>query len=77
MFKIKKKIFFKILLLEAGGDESQISDVPALAAYLQLGRMDWKYKVLTIFNLYYKFKEKLYFFFLGGGGVIFVCTYNV
>jgi len=35
---------WKILLLEAGGDESQISDVPALAAYLQLGRMDWKYK---------------------------------
>ncbi|XP_023345601.1 glucose dehydrogenase [FAD, quinone] [Eurytemora carolleeae] len=34
----------KILLLEAGGDETEISDVPALAAYLQLGRMDWKYK---------------------------------
>ena len=32
------------LLLEAGGDETEISDVPALAAYLQLGRMDWKYK---------------------------------
>ena len=36
---------WKILLLEAGGDETEISDVPALAAYLQLGRMDWKYKV--------------------------------
>ena len=36
---------WKILLLEAGGDESEISDVPALAANLQLGRMDWKYKV--------------------------------
>ena len=35
---------WKILLLEAGGDETEISDVPALAAYLQLGRMDWKYK---------------------------------
>ena len=34
----------QILLLEAGGDETEISDVPALAAYLQLGRMDWKYK---------------------------------
>jgi len=33
-----------VLLLEAGGDETEISDVPALAAYLQLGRMDWKYK---------------------------------
>lgn len=29
---------WKILLLEAGGDETEISDVPALAAYLQLGR---------------------------------------
>lgn len=33
-----------MLLLEAGGDETEISDVPALAAYLQLGSMDWKYK---------------------------------
>ena len=30
-------------ILEAGGHETEISDVPALAAYLQLGRMDWKY----------------------------------
>eukprot|EP00092_Neocalanus_flemingeri_P028764 GFUD01031228.1.p1 GENE.GFUD01031228.1~~GFUD01031228.1.p1 ORF type:complete len:650 (+),score=184.87 GFUD01031228.1:243-2192(+) len=35
---------WKVLLIEAGGDETEISDVPALAAYLQLGRMDWKYK---------------------------------
>ena len=46
---------WKILLLEAGGDETEISDVPALAAYLQLGRMDWKYKVKCLwcsrFNL--------------------------
>jgi len=35
---------WKVLLLEAGGDETEISDVPALAACLQLGRMDWKYK---------------------------------
>jgi len=35
---------WKVLLLEAGSDETEISDVPALAAYLQLGRMDWKYK---------------------------------
>ena len=34
----------QVLLLEAGSDETEISDVPALAAYLQLGRMDWKYK---------------------------------
>ena len=35
---------WNVLLLEAGGDETEISDVPALAAYLQLGKMDWKYK---------------------------------
>ena len=35
---------WNVLLLEAGEDETEISDVPALAAYLQLGKMDWKYK---------------------------------
>jgi len=35
---------WRVLLIEAGGEETEISDVPALAAYLQLGRMDWKYK---------------------------------
>jgi len=35
---------WKILLLEAGGDETVISDIPVLAADLQLGRMDWQYK---------------------------------
>ena len=35
---------WKILLLEAGNDETEFSDVPASAANLQLGRMDWKYK---------------------------------
>ena len=34
----------QVLLLEAGGDETEISDVPALAGYLQLSKMDWKYK---------------------------------
>lgn len=33
-----------ILLLEAGGDETELSDVPLLAAYLQLSQLDWKYK---------------------------------
>ncbi|XP_018787280.1 PREDICTED: glucose dehydrogenase [FAD, quinone] [Bactrocera latifrons] len=32
-----------VLLLEAGGDETEISDVPALAGYLQLTDLDWKY----------------------------------
>ena len=35
---------WRILLLEAGGDESEISDVPSLAGYLQLSDMDWKYQ---------------------------------
>ncbi|KAJ8885273.1 hypothetical protein PR048_011470 [Dryococelus australis] len=35
---------WNVLLLEAGGEETEISDVPTLAAYLQLSDMDWKYK---------------------------------
>jgi choline dehydrogenase-like flavoprotein len=35
---------WKVLLLEAGQDENEVSDVPAIAAYLQLSRMDWQYK---------------------------------
>lgn len=35
---------WNVLLLEAGGDETEISDVPLMAAYLQLSAMDWKYK---------------------------------
>ncbi|KAJ9574393.1 hypothetical protein L9F63_025962, partial [Diploptera punctata] len=33
-----------VLLLEAGGDETEISDIPSLAGYLQLSDMDWKYQ---------------------------------
>ncbi|XP_058799453.1 glucose dehydrogenase [FAD, quinone] [Phymastichus coffea] len=35
---------WKVLLLEAGPDENEITDVPSLAAYLQLTKLDWKYK---------------------------------
>lgn len=35
---------WSVLLLEAGPDENEISDVPSLAAYLQLSRLDWQYK---------------------------------
>ena len=35
---------WKVLLLEAGGDESITSDIPGLAADLQLTNMDWQYK---------------------------------
>lgn len=33
-----------ILVIEAGGDETEISDVPALAGFLQLSDMDWQYQ---------------------------------
>ncbi|KAL9698503.1 hypothetical protein quinque_001944 [Culex quinquefasciatus] len=35
---------WKVLLLEAGPDENEISDVPSLSAYLQLSKLDWAYK---------------------------------
>ncbi|XP_056642913.1 glucose dehydrogenase [FAD, quinone] isoform X2 [Diorhabda sublineata] len=35
---------WKVLLLEAGFDENEVSDVPSLAAYLQLSKLDWSYK---------------------------------
>ncbi|XP_076181308.1 glucose dehydrogenase [FAD, quinone] [Ptiloglossa arizonensis] len=35
---------WNVLLLEAGGDETEISDVPLLAGYLQLSQLDWQYK---------------------------------
>ncbi|KAF5272017.1 hypothetical protein FQR65_LT04998 [Abscondita terminalis] len=35
---------WNVLLLEAGGDETEISDVPVMAAYLQLSGLDWRYK---------------------------------
>ncbi|XP_020290755.1 glucose dehydrogenase [FAD, quinone] [Pseudomyrmex gracilis] len=33
-----------VLLLEAGGDENEISDIPVLAGYTQLTDFDWKYQ---------------------------------
>ncbi|KAF5286212.1 hypothetical protein FQA39_LY16382 [Lamprigera yunnana] len=35
---------WNVLILEAGGDETEISDVPLMAAYLQLSGLDWRYK---------------------------------
>lgn len=35
---------WNILLIEAGPDENEISDVPSLSAYLQLSKLDWMYK---------------------------------
>ncbi|XP_076249226.1 glucose dehydrogenase [FAD, quinone]-like [Calliopsis andreniformis] len=33
-----------VLLLEAGSDENEISDIPLLASYTQLSEFDWKYQ---------------------------------
>lgn len=35
---------WKVLLLEAGGHETEISDVPLLSLYLHKSKMDWKYR---------------------------------
>ena len=35
---------WRVLLLEAGGQETTISDLPMVAPYLQLGSMDWRYR---------------------------------
>ena len=35
---------WQVLLVEAGGQEALASDVPGLAADLQLGPMDWGYR---------------------------------
>lgn len=35
---------WKVLLLEAGGHETEISDVPILSLYLHKTKLDWKYR---------------------------------
>jgi len=35
---------WNVLLIEAGGEETELSDVPLLAANLQLTQLDWQYK---------------------------------
>uniref|UniRef100_A0A336LLP9 CSON001350 protein n=1 Tax=Culicoides sonorensis TaxID=179676 RepID=A0A336LLP9_CULSO len=37
---------WKILLIEAGPDENEMTDVPALCGSLQLSEFDWKYKTV-------------------------------
>ncbi|XP_057381030.1 glucose dehydrogenase [FAD, quinone]-like [Daphnia carinata] len=38
---------WKVLLLEAGGDETIISDVPGTVQYLQRTNIDWQYKTVA------------------------------
>lgn len=35
---------WSVLLLEAGGHETEITDVPILSLYLHKSKIDWKYK---------------------------------
>lgn len=35
---------WKVLLLEAGGHENEITDVPILSLYLHKSKLDWGYK---------------------------------
>lgn len=35
---------WKVLLIEAGGHETEISDVPLLSLYLHKSKLDWKYR---------------------------------
>jgi len=42
--RLSEKRNWSVLLLEAGGDETEISDIPSLAGYLQLTDLDWQYK---------------------------------
>ncbi|KAL7288997.1 hypothetical protein TKK_0016954 [Trichogramma kaykai] len=44
---------WKILLLEAGGDENEVSDVPSLTGYMQLSEFDWQYKTAPPTNSAY------------------------
>lgn len=38
---------WKVLLVEAGGSESQLSDIPLVAATVQQSALDWKYRTVT------------------------------
>lgn len=37
---------WKVLLLEAGGDETIVTDIPGAVQYLQLTNVDWQYKTV-------------------------------
>ncbi|XP_001602133.1 glucose dehydrogenase [FAD, quinone] [Nasonia vitripennis] len=44
---------WKVLLIEAGGDENEVSDVPALTGYMQLSEFDWMYQTAPPTNSAY------------------------
>lgn len=42
--RLTEIVDWKVLLLEAGGHETEISDVPILSLYLHKSKLDWKYR---------------------------------
>ena len=55
---------WKVLLLEAGEDETAWSDVPGAAKYLQLTKMDWQYQTEPQTGQCLAMKGKRYILFL-------------
>ncbi|OQR76668.1 glucose dehydrogenase-like [Tropilaelaps mercedesae] len=47
-----------VLLMEAGGTENQISDIPLLAATLQGSKLDWQYKTVPQTKSCFGLKDK-------------------
>ena len=46
---------WRVLLLEAGPDESEASDIPVLANSMQGGLFDWQYKVGLVYSAWSKY----------------------
>ncbi len=45
--RLTEKFNWKVLLLEAGGDETIFSDIPGAVQYLQRTDIDWQYRTVT------------------------------
>lgn len=45
--RLTEKSNWKVLLLEAGGDETIFSDIPGAVQYLQRTDIDWQYRTVT------------------------------
>jgi hypothetical protein len=54
---------WNILLLEAGGDETILGQIPLFAASLQLTNMDWQYKTEPQDNACQGYANRKYVFF--------------
>lgn len=58
--RLSEEANWNILLLEAGGDETISSQIPALAANLQLTKKDWQYKTTPQDNACFLSSDKRY-----------------